>query len=163
MKMERVIALAETAMARGEFPIAAVVFHGDTVIASAHTAENAEKRLLVHAELLALLDADARRLPPDTRRELELYTNLEPCMMCLGAAMSAFVGSVCYALEAPDGAADFARRRLEEEACDSIPSYALPRIMNGVLRAESQALFRRFAELNAGTWMYAYAKALAEM
>ena len=37
---------------------------------------------------------------------MELFTNLEPCMMCLGASISSFVGKVCYSLNAPsDGAA----------------------------------------------------------
>jgi deoxycytidylate deaminase len=66
------------------------------VVASAHTQERRQRRLLVHAELLALDEAD--RVPGLKRPESVLYTTVEPCLMCMGAAMTTMVGSVAYAL-----------------------------------------------------------------
>ena len=52
------------------------------------------------------------------RREAVLYTTLEPCLLCMGAAMSFFLGRIVYALAAPaDGAAD--ARSLGTEAWPS--------------------------------------------
>jgi len=107
-KMEFVINLAREALANGELPIAAAVFHGEKLISSAYTTERADKRWLVHAEQKALMDADTKMLSLKTRTELELYTNLEPCLMCLGMAISSFIGTINFSLEAPDdGAIDF--------------------------------------------------------
>jgi tRNA(adenine34) deaminase len=60
-EIERVnitIDLAEEALARGEMPISACVFYEDRVVLKAHTSEHSDGRLLVHAELKALLEAD---------------------------------------------------------------------------------------------------------
>lgn len=99
------LAEATRALRLGEMPIGAVVVLGDQIIARAHTAEVAERRLLVHAELLALDAADRLQPFPGQRADVRLYTTLEPCLMCLGAALSFRLGAIHYALEAPpDGA-----------------------------------------------------------
>ncbi len=152
--MRVTLGLAAWALEQGELPIAAhvVLDGGDqiAVIAWATTAEWREGRRLVHAELLALDSADRLRPFPGRRGDAVLYTNLEPCPMCLGAAMSFGVGAVCYALESPsDGAVALFRdwRRDENE----MPGYRLPEIhgpeaFGAALRDESIALFRRYAD-----------------
>ena len=162
-KMTRVLELAETALQAGELPIAAIVFQGDEILSEAYTSEHADKRLLVHAELKALLEADRAILPVPKRKKLELYTNLEPCMMCLGAAMTAFVGEIVYSLEADDGATRFAEKLLENNAVDSIPSYAMPRITGGIMREESRALFGKYAEIYADSPLAGFARMMAQM
>jgi tRNA(adenine34) deaminase len=132
-------------MATGECPIAAAVFLDDELIAENFTREFSERRLLVHAELNALLDADLKRHTFAERRRMQLFTNLEPCMMCLGAAMSFFIGEVYYALESPsDGAVTVAREWNPQS--EDMAAYRLPKITGGLLRQESQALFGRYAE-----------------
>ena len=63
--------------------------------------------------------------------------------MCLGAAMSFFLGELTYALESPgDGAVDLVsawQRRTED-----IPGYQVPRIAGGLLRQESISLFEQY-------------------
>jgi tRNA(Arg) A34 adenosine deaminase TadA len=86
--MQHVLELAERALEEGEFPIASIVVLGGEVIATAATAERREGRFLVHAEYEALLQADRLGLPLARRRAAALYANLEPCLMCLGAAMT---------------------------------------------------------------------------
>ena len=34
------------------------------------------------------------RYPLNKRKEMQLFTTLEPCMMCLGAAMSFYIGEI---------------------------------------------------------------------
>jgi tRNA(adenine34) deaminase len=152
--MRVTLGLAAWALEQGELPIAAqvVLDGGDqiAVIAWATTAERRQECRLVHAELLALEAADRLRPFPGRRGDAVLYTNLEPCPMCLCAAMSFGIGTVCYALESPsDGAVALFRgwRRDEEE----MPGYRLPEIhgpetLGAALRDESIALFRRYAD-----------------
>jgi tRNA(adenine34) deaminase len=143
--MREALALAEEALARGEFPIAALVVLGDEVLARATTAEQAEGRYLVHAELLALEEADRLGLTYRQRRKARLFTNLEPCLMCMGAAMSFFLGEIYYALESPaDGAVALVQgwSRAEQD----MPGYQVPRVTGGLLREESIALFKTYAD-----------------
>src|SRR5215831_11073194 len=108
--MREALRLAREGMERGELPIGAVVALDGEVLAAAHTRERAERRLLVHADLLALEAAD--RLGPyrGRRRDTRLYVTLEPCLMCPGAAMSFMIGEVYYGLESPaDGAVALVR------------------------------------------------------
>jgi tRNA(adenine34) deaminase len=153
--------LAETAIERGELPIAALVVLDGRVIASAYTAERREGRLLVHAELLALEQADRLQPFPGRRREAALYTNLEPCLMCIGAAMSFQLGAIWYALESPsDGAAGLAQGWQRDEG--AYPGYRVPDITGGLLRAESIRLFQKWLDRNPpGGPVWAWVKSLA--
>ncbi len=65
-----------------------MIFLDDIVVSENYTREYAERRLLVHAELNALMDADRMQYSIGQRRRMQLFTNLEPCLMCMGAAMS---------------------------------------------------------------------------
>jgi tRNA(adenine34) deaminase len=145
--MRQAILQAEKGLENGEFPIGAVVVLNNEIIAAAHTAETAQQRLLVHAELLALEIADKLKPFPGKRRDMQLFTNLEPCLMCLGAAMSFSLGKIYFALEAPgDGAVEMAQTWQRREG--DFPSYRLPEIYGGILRAESLALWRRYVEVH---------------
>jgi len=142
-KMQLTLELAEEAMENGECPIAAIVFLGDEIIAKSYTSERADKRLLVHAELKALVEVDMKRYTSGERRHMQLFTNLEPCMMCFGAAMSLFISEVHYALESPsDGAVNIAK--IWDPQSDDYPAYRLPKVYGGILRKNSQELFIRY-------------------
>src|SRR5688500_2253225 len=84
--MREALAVARAGLQKGELPIGAIVVVEGRIVASAHTMERGEGRFLVHADLLALEAADKLRPFPGKRREASLYVNLEPCLMCLGAA-----------------------------------------------------------------------------
>lgn len=162
-KMRFTIKLAEQALECGEFPISAAIFHGEEVISSAYATEKADGRFLVHAELKALIEADLKRPSFKARRKMQLFTSLEPCMMCLGAAMSFFIGEVHYALESPvDGAVSMATGRWSQVQPE-FASYSLPKIQGGLLRAESQELFRRYLALSPNSPMRRFAEALANL
>ena len=159
-KMQYTIDLAKQALNKGEMPIAAVIFHENEIISSTYTSEKLDKRFLVHAELKALLEADKQKYPIHVRKEMQLFTNLEPCMMCLGTAMSFFIGEIHYALEAPmDGAVDFARQYWNMP-CNGFASYDLPQISKGLLRDESQKLFKEYLKIQKPGPMHDFAKAL---
>ena len=146
-KMKLVIDLAEKALERNELPIACMIFLDNEIIAQSHTSESADKRLLVHAELKALMALDQKRYSYKEKMQMELFTNLEPCMMCLGASISSFVGKIYYSLDAPsDGAAKWAEKTWKENHTES--SFHLPAMTSGILETESNALFKRYIDIH---------------
>jgi tRNA(adenine34) deaminase len=160
--MRQALALAAEALEFGEFPIAAIVVLDDRIIARATASEQREGRFLGHAELVALEEADRLRLSLDNRRNAKLFTNLEPCLMCLGAAMSFFLGEIYYGLESPgDGAVSLATSWVRKE--DDIPGYQLPRITEGLLREESVRLFEKYVSLRPPGPMRDWAETLTKL
>jgi tRNA(adenine34) deaminase len=160
--MREALNAAADGLESGELPIGAVVVLDGRLIVREHTRERAEGRLLVHADLLALEAADRLQPFPGRRRDARLYITLEPCLMCLGAAMSFMLGEVYFGLESPgDGAVALARswRRKEED----FPAYRLPRIEGGILRAESLALFREYVARHTSGAPWEWAKTIAAL
>lgn len=144
--MRQTLLLADEATKHGEFPIAAIVVLNEKIIAKATTLEQQERRFLVHAELLALEEADKLRLSWEERKNARLFTNLEPCLMCMGAAMSFFLGEIYYALESPgDGAVSIVETWSRKE--EDMPGYKLPKISAGILRQESIELFKKYLSI----------------
>lgn len=143
--MQEALKVATEGLEKGELPIGAVVVLDGQIIARAHTAEIAEQRMLVHAELLALLKADTLVGRSSKRANVMLFTTLEPCLMCMGAAMSFFLGQIYYALEAPgDGAVALAHQWQRKEA--DFPAYRVPSVEGGLLRQESLDLFKAYVQ-----------------
>ena len=160
--MQKAIELAETALNNGELPIASVLVLNNEIVASAYTTEKRDRRYLVHAELNALLAADKLDLSYKDRQKCVLYTTLEPCMMCLGACMSFFLGEIHYALEsAADGAVNMAQQWHRKE--DDLPGYKLPKLSGGNMRRESVDLFKRYTEIHESGPMREWAKSLADL
>jgi tRNA(adenine34) deaminase len=160
--MREALLVARAGLGRGEPPIGAVVVLDDRVIAAAHTAERAQGRSLVHAELLALEAADRLRPFPGRRPDARLFTTLEPCLMCLGAAMSFGLGEIHYALESPgDGAVALAQQwRRDEQA---MPAYRVPRVHGGLLREESVELFKIHTARHSSGGAWEWARTIAAL
>lgn len=144
-RMNITLDLAEEALAGGEMPISACVFFGDKVIAKAYTSEKTDGRLLVHAELKALIEADTLKYGIGDRKKLRLYTTLEPCLMCYGAAMSFYLGEIYYSLKAPE---DGALRLINFENFDSdYLQFQKPAISGGYCIERSRALFEKYKSI----------------
>jgi tRNA(Arg) A34 adenosine deaminase TadA len=100
--MEEALGEAQQSLARGDFPVGAVVVHKGEIVARAHWTTSPSLRLLDHAELLALTSAErsGRLASRRQRRESTLYTTLEPCALCMAAAMSFLLGEIVFGAEA---------------------------------------------------------------
>ena len=149
--MDRALGLARQGLAEGELPVGALVVLEQKIVAEAHWRGDQDRGVLGHPELVALLAAD--RVIGRRRADAALYTTLEPCLMCMGAAMAFFIGTVVYALGSPsDGAADVARRwqppsghpRPAEPA-----AYRVPEVIGGVRSAEARALVQEYVDSGA--------------
>ncbi|MDI6099563.1 deaminase [Actinoplanes sp. NEAU-A12] len=138
------IDVAEEGMAHGEMPIGAVVEMGGRIVSRAFTRDLSWGRRLVHADLLAMTAADEELGWGPRPHPVRLAVNLEPCLMCLGAAMALKVTEVYYGLESPaDGGSAVAATW---PASPDLPWYAAPAITGGIRRAEVRDQFRRYRD-----------------
>ncbi|WP_117212808.1 nucleoside deaminase [Allorhizocola rhizosphaerae] len=136
--------VAEAGLLAGEQPIGAVVAMGDEIVGRAYTQEHTLGRRLVHADLLAMVQADEALGWSKRSHPLRLAVSLEPCVMCLGTAMALGVREVYYALESPsDGGAGIAAHWRPDPP---VEWFAMPVLHGGVLREESRDLFRRYCD-----------------
>lgn len=95
---------AEQAERAGEVPIGAVLVRGGEELARGHNTPIGTHDPTAHAEVLALRRAargEATYRLPDTT----LYATIEPCAMCLGAALQARVARIVYGAPDPKGGA----------------------------------------------------------
>ncbi len=103
--MRRALLAAESAAEKGEVPVGAVVAREGEILAVAANERESAKDPTAHAELLAIRQAAATlggwRLTGCT-----LYSTLEPCPMCAGAAHAARIDRLVYAT--PDPKAGYA-------------------------------------------------------
>ena len=130
---------AQQAAAAGEIPIGAVLVVGGAPIARGHNRRETWQDPTAHAELIAIRAA-AAALASWRLLESALYVTMEPCAMCVGAAILARVQRLVF------GVAD-----LKGGACGSIFNIPQERRLNhhlevlgGVLERESQELLQQF-------------------
>lgn len=105
---------AHQALREGEVPVGAVVLRGTDIVGRGHNRSKAAGDMTRHAELEALREASLKVGPYLTK--CTLVVTLEPCPMCLGAALEARVARVVYGapnlkLGALGGVADLLRHR----------------------------------------------------
>lgn len=137
--MRRALGAAEKAAERGEVPVGAVVVHGDEILAVTANEREATQDPTAHAELLALRAA-AGRLGSWRLSGCTLYSTLEPCPMCAGAAYAARISRLVYA--ATDPKAGFAGT-LYDLPADSRLNHTF-QAERGLLKAEAAELLHTF-------------------
>lgn len=86
---------AEAATHHDDVPVGALVVLDGELLSSRHNERELRGDPSAHAEMLALRDA-AERLGRSRLDRTTLYSTLEPCPMCAGAAVLARVGRVVF-------------------------------------------------------------------
>jgi tRNA(adenine34) deaminase len=137
--MRRALLAAEDAAERGEVPVGAVVAKGEEVLAVAANERETTNDPTAHAELLAIRKA-AVALGGWRLTGCTLYSTLEPCPMCAGAAHAARIGRLVYAT--PDLKAGYAGT-LYNIPADSRLNHTIT-VETGVLEAEAAELLQDF-------------------
>lgn len=95
---------ADKAQQQGEVPVGAVVVAGSRVLSRNHNQTVNRNDPTAHAEVLALRDACLKKRSPRIPG-CDLYVTLEPCAMCLGAAVQARIRRLVYGAADPKAGA----------------------------------------------------------
>jgi len=138
--MKKALDEAEKARRIGEVPIGALIVADNCrVLAAEHNRALTLNDPTAHAEILALRTAAAKignyRLLNTT-----LYVTVEPCPMCMGAAIHARVSRVVFGTRDPKwGAAG----SLYNFAADKRFNHH-PEVMGGVCQSECEQLMKKF-------------------
>lgn len=137
--MELALAEARRARAQDEVPVGAVVVLDGQVCGRGHNRTRADVDPTAHAEIVALRDA-ARRVGAARLPGAVLYTTVEPCFMCAGAAIHARVGRVVWGVRDPKfgGCASLGR------VLDDPRANHRAEVSEGVLADEARDLMQEF-------------------
>lgn len=130
---------ARAAACIGEVPIGAVLVAGDQILAKAHNLVEQLHDATAHAEVLAIQRA-SKALENWRLTDSTLYVTLEPCSMCIGAAVLARIGTVVFA-------ARDERQGAVGSCFDLSRDCGLPhsiQVIEGILAAESRQLLKDF-------------------
>ncbi|MDB6084837.1 MAG: tRNA adenosine deaminase [Gammaproteobacteria bacterium] len=139
--MRRALELARRAAENDEVPVGAVVVQDGMVIGEGWNRPIADSDPTAHAEVVAMRAAAAHSRNYRLGGAV-LYATLEPCPMCIGAAINARIRRVVFGAWDPKAG-----------ACGSV--FDLPRepklthrldVFGGVCNEECSALLRRFFE-----------------
>ncbi|SYZ74330.1 tRNA-specific adenosine deaminase [Candidatus Zixiibacteriota bacterium] len=135
------VALREAKMAyeEGEVPVGAVVVKDGQIIGRGHNRTESLKDATAHAEIIAITSAAS--IIGDWRLEnCLLYSTIEPCAMCAGAAVLSRIATII-----------FGGRDARFGACGSIFNIPVEKrlnhrieIISGVLEKESLELMQNF-------------------
>jgi tRNA(Arg) A34 adenosine deaminase TadA len=119
------LAEAQSAAARGEVPVGAVLLGADGALLAAEGNRILETRdPTAHAEML-VMRAAAARLGNERLTGTALFVSLEPCAMCAGAMAHARVARLVFAAEDPKGGAVLhGPRFFEQPTCHHRPQIA---------------------------------------
>lgn len=139
--MHRALELAQRAALDDEVPVGALLVLGGEVIGEGWNRPIADHDPTAHAEIVALR-AGSQRLRNYRLENTTLYATLEPCAMCMGAALNARVSRLVFgAWDQKAGACgsviDLPRQRTLPHRID---------VFGGVCSDESAALLRQFFE-----------------
>ena len=139
--MERALAEAARAAARGEVPVGAVLVDGKSgaVLASCGNRVEELHDPTAHAELLAIREAAAAQGAPRLE-ECDLYVTLEPCAMCAAAISFARLRRLYFgAYDLKGGAVEHGPRFFEQPTC-----HHRPEVYGGIDEARAAALLQNF-------------------
>lgn len=136
--MRAAIRCAKKGLKEGEVPIGAVVVYGDKVVSRGYNRRSKLQLASAHAEMMAIDKACKKfsswRLPEGC----ELFVTLEPCPMCMGAALNARVDRLYFGAYEQKG-----RSLTEELAAANLLNHKVS-VTGGVAEKECSALLTEF-------------------
>lgn len=139
--MREAIRLAQKAKKKGEVPIGAVVVYRGKVIGRGYNLRTKKQMATAHAEVRAIERA-CKKLRSWRLPDAELYVTLEPCPMCMGAALNARIDRVYF------GAYEQKGRSLTRELANANLLNHTVEVTGGVLEKEcAEVLTSFFSEM----------------
>ena len=101
------IDVAREAFEKGNYPVGAVLVVDNKVIGTAGNETNEKKSFVNHAEnsLIIKFGSELAEVRGDNSKKAVLYSTLEPCVQCLGAAVTNHIDKICYIEKDPNSGA----------------------------------------------------------
>ncbi len=134
--MKEALRRAKKGLAQGEVPVGAVIVCEGKVISSGYNRRAATQLASSHAEMYAI-DRACKKFKSWRLPECDLYVTLEPCPMCMGAALNARVRKIYF------GAYEQKGRSMTAELAGS-------NLLNHTLEVEGGVLEKECSELLSG-------------
>ena len=130
---------AQKAPSTGDVPVGAVVVKDGKAVSVGHNRREAERNVLLHAEIVAINDA-CKALKGWRLDDCDIYVTLEPCPMCAGAIINSRIKRVYFgAFDIKNGAFG--------GVCDmSVMFTHRPEIHQGLLESDCAAILSDFFE-----------------
>ena len=135
--MVQALKCAKKALSEGEVPIGAVVVLDGKVISRGHNRRTKKQVATAHAEIEAIEKA-CKKLSSWRIPECELYVTLEPCPMCMGAALNARIKKIYF------GAPEDKGRSLTNEIANANLLNHTVEVEGGVMKDECAAILSEF-------------------
>ncbi len=143
--MRRALQLAELSFAHQEVPVGALIVIDDLIVAEGRNRVEERSDPTAHAEMEAIRSACIER--GNWRLlEADLYTTLEPCAMCMGAAINSRCRRIIWA-------ADDLRQGAGGSWCNLLAAphpIHNPQLHSGCLRDASCFMLRSFFRAKRG-------------
>ncbi|MBB3455834.1 tRNA(Arg) A34 adenosine deaminase TadA [Rhizobium sp. BK313] len=137
--MELALAEAQSAGARGEVPIGAVLVLDNAVIAKAGNRTRELNDVTAHAEITVIRMA-CEALGQERLTGADLYVTLEPCTMCTAAISFARIRRLYYGAEDPKGGGvDNGVRFYRQPTCHHVPE-----VYSGMAEQDAADILREF-------------------
>ena len=135
--MREAICLAQKAKKKGEVPIGAVVVYRGKIVGRGYNLRTRKQMATAHAEIRAIEQA-CRKLKSGRLPDTELYVTLEPCPMCMGAALNARIDRIYF------GAYEQKGRSLTKELASANLLNHTVEVTGGVLEEECAEVLSSF-------------------
>jgi tRNA(adenine34) deaminase len=141
---------AKIALNKGDYPVGAVLVIDREVVAKKRNRLHNDKDWVSHAELLLITEnSKLIREKIKSGSKVELFTTLEPCLMCLGASVSNRISRIVFSCPDPHGGST----HLNPKQLTDWYARKWPKIEGGLLHKESYGLMIQFMKSkNTETW-----------
>lgn len=133
---------AKKALDNGDYPIGAVLVINEELVATHKNSVYSEENWISHAETNIIRDNSSRikKAIKNDKAKVELYTTLEPCLMCLGSAILHRISRIIYACPDPHGGA----KSLDVSKLSDWYNKKWPTIEGNLLKDESYNMLINF-------------------
>ena len=138
--MKEALKRAKKGLAQGEVPVGAVIVHEGRVVSSGYNRRTKTQTAISHAEMYAI-DRACKKFGSWRLPECDLYVTLEPCPMCMGAALNARVRKIYFgayeqkgrSMTAELAASNLLNHTLEVEG--GVPEEECSEVLSGFFRS----------------------------
>lgn len=145
--MEEVLEEARRTLAKGNYPVGAALVVDGQILDLAHNLKNTNADHISHAEvqLFQRFSRNLYKLNSDGKPKIEIYTSLEPCLMCYGMSINHRVSRIVYTC--PDPTQPNIKKIFEQSAgAFYITHPKVEQIQNQQLFEQSRDLFVEYLQ-----------------